>query len=196
MLKNTVLPRPLSISKSVKINCSETTIQGLWCISEKCPVIFVTSSCLSVRPHVSAWLLAEGFPWNLMRADLYENLSKNFKFVYNRTKVSDILHEDVNTFYCCRLHKFAIKAFLCNAHNICSDDSDSQLNSARRTHYCVFIATVLMWTGDNSKLYVHCLSCRYLDYWYPFQMAVSYRNLQREAYNEYYIPTVCDGDMV
>jgi len=75
MLKNAMLPRRLSISRSVKINCSETTIQARWRIIEKCPAIFVKSFCLSVRPHVSARLLAIGFPWNLMRADLYENLS-------------------------------------------------------------------------------------------------------------------------
>jgi len=64
----------------LKINCSETKIQARWRILEKCPVIFVMFFCLSVHPHVSARLLADGFPWNSMHADLYKQSVENFKF--------------------------------------------------------------------------------------------------------------------
>lgn len=56
-----------------------------------------------------------------MRADLYENLSMNFKFSLSRKKISQNLHEDVNTFYCFRLHKLAINASYYNSHYICTE---------------------------------------------------------------------------
>jgi len=40
----------------------------------------------------------------------YENLSRNPRFVCNVAKISVALHKDQSTFYCCRLHKFDIKA--------------------------------------------------------------------------------------
>lgn len=46
--------------------------------------------------------------------DFYDNLSKNSKFVYNRTETSGTFLEDLRTFYCCRRHEFATNAFLFN----------------------------------------------------------------------------------
>jgi len=46
---------------------------------------------------------------------------KNQTFCYNRTKISDILHEDLSIFW---REKFLIKALLCNTHCSCIVDSD------------------------------------------------------------------------
>lgn len=47
----------------------------------------------------------------------YENLSRNPRFVCNVAKISVALHKDQSTFYCCRLHKFALKQFLYNTEH-------------------------------------------------------------------------------
>lgn len=44
--------------------------------------------------------------------DFYENLSINSKYGQSRTKLSDTLHEDLSTFYCCRRHTVATKLLL------------------------------------------------------------------------------------
>ena len=62
-------------------------------LASSCP-----SVCLSCL-HVSARLPLDGFPWNLI-LQTHENLSRDFKFGKNRTKISGTLLEDRSTFYC------------------------------------------------------------------------------------------------
>ena len=55
------------------------------------------SVSLSDYPHVSAWLLLDGFPWNLILLISYENPSRSFKFSYKRAEISGTLHKSLAT---------------------------------------------------------------------------------------------------
>jgi hypothetical protein len=46
--------------------------------------------------------------------DVYQKMARKYRFGKNRTKILDRLHEDLSAFYCCRRHKYAIRALLCN----------------------------------------------------------------------------------
>jgi hypothetical protein len=48
--------------------------------------------------YVSVLLSLDGFPWNLVLETLTKIYSEKSQFGYNRTKVSDILHEDLSVF--------------------------------------------------------------------------------------------------
>jgi hypothetical protein len=68
--------------------------------------------CTSVRPavlsHVSVRLQLGDYPSNL-------KISTS-KIGDNRTKIVDVLHIDLCTFHCCRLHRFPTKALLSNSN--------------------------------------------------------------------------------
>jgi len=44
---------------------------------------------------------------------------------YNRTKISGRLRKDISKLYCCRRHKFATKALLCNTQYFYIVDCDT-----------------------------------------------------------------------
>ena len=62
------------------------------------------------------------------------------KRAYN--KISIILHEYLNTFHCCRRHKFAIRALLCNNQYFQFADNDMRLSNTQRRICCVFTVTM------------------------------------------------------
>jgi len=55
------------------------------------------SSCRSVRPHRTTRLPLDGFSWNWYLSIFFENLSRKFKFLYNMTKITVTLHEELCT---------------------------------------------------------------------------------------------------
>lgn len=61
-------------------------------------------------------------------------------------------------YYCCRPHKFAIEALLCNSQYNYIFDSDVQLSNTQRMHCCVSTAAVVTRTCNSVILYAHCLS--------------------------------------
>jgi hypothetical protein len=67
----------------------------------------LSSDCLSARissaPTVRIFVRFD-------IGDFHLNLSRKYKFGYNRTNISGTLHEELSTVYCCRLLKPAIKA--------------------------------------------------------------------------------------
>jgi hypothetical protein len=74
--------------------------------------------------------------------------------------MSGTLHEDLNTIYFCRLHKFIINnLFLCNIKYFYIVYSDMYLKDTHRTHCCVSTATIVTRTCYNVTLYVYYLSC-------------------------------------
>lgn len=73
-------------------------------------------------------------------------------------KISGCLHETLSTFYWCRRHKSATKAFLCCSHYF--DVFDVTYNSAiHRRHGRVCIATVFTGTCHSGTFCSGCLSC-------------------------------------
>jgi hypothetical protein len=82
-------------------------ILGAFAGSQKAPVSFVMSVCPSAR--ISAATTGR-IPVKFDIGGIYKNLSRKFKFAYNRVETSGTLHEDLSKFYYCRRHKFAIKS--------------------------------------------------------------------------------------
>ena len=78
-------------------------------------------------------------------------------------QISDTLHEDLSMFYCCRRHKFSIKALLYNNQYFGIVDSNLHLYSTHRRHCCVSVAKLVKRMRRNLTLYVHCLSRFYVD---------------------------------
>jgi hypothetical protein len=62
----------------------------------KATISFDMPACLSVRPHGITWLPLEGFSYNLIFGDFFENLSIKFNFHYNLTRIMGNVHEDRN----------------------------------------------------------------------------------------------------
>jgi hypothetical protein len=62
---------------------------------------------------------------NESRVKHLRNLSRNSKFVENRTKISGTFHEDLNRFRCCVRHKSTTKSFLYNTQYLYIVDSDT-----------------------------------------------------------------------
>jgi hypothetical protein len=60
---------------------------------QRAPVSFL----ISVRPHVSAWLPLDGFPWNLIWGTFMKVHAKNPDLVKFRQK-----YDDLTTFHWCR----------------------------------------------------------------------------------------------
>ena len=52
---------------------------------------------LSVCPHGTTRLLLDGLSWNLIWV-FFKNLSREFKFYWNLTRIMGTLHEEQNTF--------------------------------------------------------------------------------------------------
>jgi hypothetical protein len=46
----------------------------------------------------TVWHPLDGFSWNFMFGDFFENLLKKFKFDYNLTRITGTLHEDICIF--------------------------------------------------------------------------------------------------
>jgi hypothetical protein len=88
--------------------------------------------------------------------DLYENVKKPPNLV-KIGQISGTLHRDLRTFYCCKSHKCAAKALLCNAQYFYIVDSDVWLNNTHIKHCCVSTATVVTRTHHNVTLHEHCL---------------------------------------
>ena len=61
-------------------------------------------------------------------------------------------------YYCCRPHKFAIEALLCNTQYNYIVDSDVQLNNIHRIRCCVSTAPAVTRTRISVILHAHCLS--------------------------------------
>jgi hypothetical protein len=61
---------------------------GALAYSQSAPIIFVIYVRPSVRLQVSARLPLDTFPWNMVLGDSHENMSRNPKFGYSRTKIS------------------------------------------------------------------------------------------------------------
>ena len=55
--------------------------------------------CPSVLPHATTRLPVDGFLWNLIFEDFFENLLRKFMFHWNRTGKKNNLHEDQYTFF-------------------------------------------------------------------------------------------------
>jgi hypothetical protein len=56
------------------------------------------SICPSVCPHAATRLPLNVFSWKVNIWDLYSNLPRKLKLLWNRTKISDSLSKDVSTF--------------------------------------------------------------------------------------------------
>jgi len=56
------------------------------------------SYVMPVKPHGTAWLPLDGFPWNLVFM-YFSKLSSIFKFRWNRTRIKGTLHGDQCTFF-------------------------------------------------------------------------------------------------
>jgi hypothetical protein len=67
-------------------------------------------------------------------------------------------NEDLRTFYCCRRHKLATRAMLCNIQHFYAADSDMYCSNAQRMHCCLSIAKTVTRTQHNFTLYVIWLS--------------------------------------
>jgi len=61
-------------------------------------ISFFVSVCPSVRPHGTARLSLDGFPWNVTFEYCFYNLSREFKFHSDETSTTDTLREDQRTF--------------------------------------------------------------------------------------------------
>lgn len=85
-----------------------------------------------VRPSTSISSASIGYIFvKFDIGDFYENLCKMSKRVYNRTKISSTLLEDVSTFHCFMGHHIIIWGLL----------SVVWRNNAKWTHCCVPIST-------------------------------------------------------
>jgi len=89
------------------------------------------------------------------KGDFLENLARKLEIFFQ----SDNLHEELGTFYCCREHNFAIKAFLCGAQYFHIVDSDMWLNNTHITH-CYFPngKNKIAESRHSVTFYVHYLS--------------------------------------
>jgi len=67
---------------------------------------------LSFYLHISERFPLNGFPLNLILGAFMKNLWGKSEFDYNLAKITATLHVDLNTFYCCRRHKFANKSIV------------------------------------------------------------------------------------
>ena len=81
--------------------------------SRQAPVSFVMSSPPAL-PFVSVRLsvcITSAVTWLIfMKCDIggfLQNVSRKCRFGYNRTKISETLHENISTFYCFWLYKIA-----------------------------------------------------------------------------------------
>jgi hypothetical protein len=104
---------------------------------------------VSSRPsvHLSTRISAAPTGRISAKSDIGDNLWKSVQKIEiwsNRTKTSGTLPENVATFYCCRRHKFAIKALLCNNQWQYIVQSDRQLSNTQKTH--CFVSTVTTFT--------------------------------------------------
>jgi hypothetical protein len=82
------------------------------------------SVCPSDLSHVSVLLLLGEYPSNL-------KISTS-KIGEDRTTILDILHIDLCTFRCCKLHRFPTKALMSNSNYFWIIDYDRQLNNGPR----------------------------------------------------------------
>jgi len=89
---------------------------------------------LSVWPACNSAAVTGSFSVKFGTGLFCENLLRNSKFEENRTKLSDTLHENLNTFYICLRLEFAIKAYMCNTQYFHIVDSDIYLNDTHRMH--------------------------------------------------------------
>jgi len=71
---------------------------------------------------------------------------------------SGTLHEDQRTLYCCRRHKFGIKALLGHTQYFYVVQFDKQLNNTYRIHCYVSIDKMVKRIHHYVTLHVHCLS--------------------------------------
>jgi len=76
--------------------------------------------------------------------DFYENLLSDSKFCCNRAEVSSTLLEDPSTFYCCRLHNFAVEALLLNTEYFHITDIDTGLIVAFRLQQWLHVRVTML----------------------------------------------------
>jgi hypothetical protein len=107
---------------------------GAFAESRKVPITFV----MSVRPSVHMY--RRGSHWTNFHETLYrESLRKSVQTlqIWLKSDTNIVyLHDDLRTLYCCRRHKFAIKALLWDTQYFYIVDSDMHFNT-HRTHCCV-----------------------------------------------------------
>jgi len=70
--------------------------------------------------------------------------------------MSGTSYEDLNTFYCHRRHKLAIKVLLRSAQNFHIVSSDMQLNSTRRRQFFLRFYYDNTRARHNGPLYAFC----------------------------------------
>jgi hypothetical protein len=77
-------------------------------------------------------------------------------------------HMKTRTFYCCRRHKFSLRALLCNTHYFYTADSDVTLSNTDRMHCSPPppTAKMVMRTLHRVKLHVHIFSLPSADFMY------------------------------
>jgi len=66
-------------------------------ITKKRSISFVMYVYLSIRPHGTIRLPLDGFSWNLM-FKIFRKSVRKFKFLYNQTRITGTLHDDLCTF--------------------------------------------------------------------------------------------------
>jgi hypothetical protein len=107
--------------------------------------------CPSVYPHTLGRLSLQGFTWNLILGPAIKICRANPKLVKIGQQYQVCYSEDLSLLYCCRRHKFAIQALLCNTVLYCLE-----WNYLNITHNALLIsmATVVMRPRRNVTFYV------------------------------------------
>ena len=72
--------------------------------NQNCEKRLLASSCQSACPHGITRFLMDGFSWNFIFEYFFENLSRNFKFLYNLSRITGTLYEDQYTFFIISCH--------------------------------------------------------------------------------------------
>ena len=109
----------ITVFRSVRIITKSASLLG-----HVCPFL-----SLSIPPY--ACIIpdtAERIYVKFSIGDFRENLSEDFHICLKSAKMLDIVHEELIMFYCCRRHKFSVKAFLSG------------------TYYCLLLMVAHIWT--------------------------------------------------
>jgi hypothetical protein len=105
--------------------------------------------------HVSALLPLDALPWIWCR-ELSWNSVEKIQISFKSDKISESLHEDISTLYCCWRNTFAIKVLCASAQYSCIVDK------THRTQCCFSIAAMVTSITHSFVSYEHCL-CE----WHP-----------------------------
>ena len=127
-------------------------------------VTLVISACLPVYPHVSSRLSLHGFPWSLILGTFMKiyrktpNLIKMGELYRAPYIETQVVTGDMKLQYrhCATQRIFKLLSVTCSS-------------TMFRTHCCISIATVVMWTCHSVTLHVHCFSCLW---WLPLSKLV------------------------